>query len=317
MNDEEELLSIAEALRTDQSYDEPMYDFNESVTTFEDPNFELAGFCLEKSAASAPDTKKSRPVLRRITSAMQMNIIDSMRVKGPEHIREVCSFPQRSAGWFKARTHIITGSKAGSAVGMNPYQKPDEFLRQQLWPSFKGNKMTRHGTAMERFGAASCLRLIRTLRSDPAAELAIPGLILCEKEPILGYSADGVVLFSDGTRSLVEIKTPWSRKPYKSIPKMYWCQIQLGMYILDLKNCYFVVYCGEGEEGRDDETHITEYLRDDDFINNRLLPSIRQIFFRRYLPLRVCFDMGALHEGQCYLPHGTKVDYLDSSVFNK
>jgi hypothetical protein len=152
---------------------------------------------------------------------------------------------------------------------------------------------------------------------DPNAQLAIPGLIVSQTEPMLAYSADGIVVFSDGTRKLIEIKCPFRRKPYPTVPKMYDCQMQLGMHILDLPACYFVVYCGTGVPGRDDETHIQEIPRNRRFTEDVMLPAMRKFFFRRYLPMYACLKLGMLRHNQCHIPHGVRVDYLNEAVWKE
>jgi putative phage-type endonuclease len=260
---------------------------------------------------------RAPPAVNRITQDMQLAIVQSMMINGPDHIREICSMPQRSEGWFAARVHRLTGSKAGSCIGFNPYETPDKMLCSLLWPSFSTNAAMLNGVAMERPAAVSCLRRIRLDTGDPNVQLAIPGLIVSQEEPMLAYSADGIVLFSDGTRKLIEIKCPFRRKPYLTVPKMYDCQMQLGMHILDLPACYFVVYCGTGVPGRDDETHIQEIPRNRRFTEDVMLPAMRKFFFRRYLPMYVCLKLGMLRHNQCHIPHGVRVDYLNETVWKE
>ena len=256
-----------------------------------------------------------RPIVTHITHEMQLEVVHSMLIQGPDHVRKICAMPQRSDGWFAARVHRLTGSKAGSCAGFNPYETPDKMLCSLLWPCFVSNAAMRNGTLQEPWAAKSFLRRIRADMRDPKAQLAIPGLIVSQEEPMLAYSADGVVVFSDGTRKLIEIKCPFKRKPYPAVPKMYDCQMQLGMHILDLPACYFVVYCGTGVPGRDDETYIQEIPRNRRFTEDVLLPAMRKFFFRRYLPMQVCLKMGMLRNNQCHIPHGVRVDYLDGSVW--
>lgn len=280
-------------------------------------------FSPEREPAAGTKNKNALPVqnvqrvafsTKHITHDMQMKILHSIHVSGPDHVRLICSHPQRSPEWFSARQHRITGSKAGAAANMNEYESQDQLLRELLWPTFVGNRACTNGVLMEPFAAKSLLRLER--RKDSGVQLAIPGLIVSVEEPIIAYSADGVLIYSDGTRKLVEIKTPVRRKPYSTVPLMYTCQIQLGMYILNLQSCLFVVYCGAGTPGVDDNTHVTEIPRDNNFIKNLLLPRLREFYFKRYLPLRVCFDLGGLRKGQVHMPHGCSVEYLDPNRYN-
>jgi putative phage-type endonuclease len=266
------------------------------------------------ASAPAPAPAPALSPLTCITRDMQLSIVKRLRISGPEDIRRICAYTQRTPEWFTAREHRLTGSRAGTACKMNPYESPDKLLCEMMWPNFKGNAATRNGTKCEPFAAKSLLRIVRL--TDPGAQLAIPGLIVSQEESFMAYSADGVLLYSDGTKKLVEIKTPVKRKPYPSLPPMYKCQIQLGMHILNLESCVFVTYCGTGRAGRDDETHIQEFKRDDEFLRSILLPRLRTFFFTRYLPLRVCFEHGMLRQNQFYVPNGVSVEKFDAADFN-
>lgn len=213
-------------------------------------------------------------------------LLDELQVTESD-VRRICQLPQRSEEWMKAREGRITGSRIGSIIGLNPYQSVDQALCDLLWGSdFKGNAATRRGTELEPRAAESLLRVIRR-DQDVKAEMAVPGLIVCLKDPIFAYSPDGVILFSDGRKVLVEIKVPFNRKPYDLMPKQYYCQMQLGMYVMDLSSCLFTQYCGEGKGAHEDcKTVIEEVKRNDQFIESRMLPLARKFYNERYLPMR-------------------------------
>jgi putative phage-type endonuclease len=272
---------------------------------------------IEDNLGNRGFTGRFLPKIALITREMQIKIIREMLMRDDDHVREICSMAQRTEGWFAARLNRITGSKAGSASGFNVYETPDKLIVSLLWPSVISSPAMINGTKMERFGAKSFLRKIRLEMNDPNAQLAIPGLIVCKNEPMLAYSADGIVIFSDGTRKLIEIKCPFKRKPYPSIPKMYDCQMALGMHILNLNSCYFVTYCGTGVPGVDSDTYIKEIPRNRIFTETVMLPAMRKFFFRRYLPMKVCFDLDILRQGQCHVPHGVRVEYLNESIWDE
>jgi putative phage-type endonuclease len=240
-----------------------------------------------------------------ITKEQQEEIVKGLKVT-EKQVRKICNFPQRTPEWHEARKHRITGSRIGSAIGMNRYQTEDQLLSEMFWPCFKGNPATQRGTRMEKFAAESILRITRRKTGNPKIQLAIPGLIVCQKEPIFAYSPDGVIIFPNGERLLLEIKAPFNRKPYPKVPPSYYCQVQLGMYVMNLDHTIFVMYCGEGVVGDDSQTHILKIKRNEDFIQNILLPKARK-FFQRYTLLSICFDRGLLKTGQVYLPRGVKV----------
>ena len=57
--------------------------------------------------------------------------------------------PQRSDLWLQARKNSITASQFGSAIGLNPYNSPDQMLIEKLWIPFRGNEATHWGTYHE------------------------------------------------------------------------------------------------------------------------------------------------------------------------
>jgi len=247
--------------------------------------------------------------LKLITREMQQKVLDS-KVVGDEDIRRINSAPQRSQEWHAAREGRLTGSRAGTAIGKNPYESQDDLMRSMLgFTKFAGNAATRNGTKMEPFAAASFLRIMRA-RYGAGCQLGIPGLIVCKAHPYIAYSADGVVILEDGTRALIEIKAPFRKKVYPMTPPMYFAQMQLGMFVLNLSACYFVVYCGSGGHTDDSNTHIEVIPRDNKYINETLLPGLNKFYFKRFLPMYICLKHNMLKNGQVYLPCGVRVEYL-------
>ena len=132
-------------------------------------------------------------------------LIESLSVTD-EDIRRISGLPQRSDEWHQARAGRITGSRVGGCIGSSEYDTPDSILKSMLWGSeFKGNAATRRGTEMEPVAQKSVSRIIKRDR-DPGAELLLPGLIVCKSDPIFAYSPDGIIVFSNGSRCLIEIK---------------------------------------------------------------------------------------------------------------
>ena len=205
-----------------------------------------------------------------------------------DDVRRISKLPQRSPEWMTARENRITGSRIGALIGMNQYQDADSALKDLLWGStFTGNAATRRGTRLEPHAAKSLIRKMRALHGVDV-NLAIPGLIVCKSDPIFAYSPDGVLVFGDGKKVLVEIKAPFNRKPYDIIPRQYFCQVQLGMWVMGLSECLFVQYCGEGNGvADDDKTLMSTITRNDNFIQNVMLPAANKFYYERFLPLKV------------------------------
>jgi putative phage-type endonuclease len=145
---------------------------------------------------------------------------------------EATYFEQRSQEWLDLRENMLTASDAASALGANPYEKPDKLLMKKCGAhKWSGNAATAHGTLLEPVARD----LYDAQFSKKTHEL---GLVVHPKYPFLGGSADGVT--EDGI--LVEIKCPLKRKIEPKVPKHYVAQVQLLMEILDLEVCDFVQY---------------------------------------------------------------------------
>jgi putative phage-type endonuclease len=256
-----------------------------------------------------------------MTRDMQMQIIMKVFVKTAGDIRRISQAAQRSEEWHVARLYRLTGSRIGAAVGQSPYTTPDQLLREMLWPAFKGNASTRRGTLFEPYAGRSYLRFERQ-KSGQSTELAIPGAVVSKLRPYFAYSPDGIVMCDNGSQKLIEIKCPVKSKPYPRIPSMYMAQMQMGMWLLGLQSCDFVVYCGEGPYARvevidDKKMFVTAVPRDDIYLERMLLPKATEFWFKRFLPLRIALECGWLKRGQVHLPAGIRLELLDQSVFDE
>ena len=57
---------------------------------------------------------------------------------------------QRSEEWLKLRGNMLTASDAASAIGDNPYEKPEDLILKKCgYGTFKGNAATYHGNKYE------------------------------------------------------------------------------------------------------------------------------------------------------------------------
>jgi len=240
--------------------------------------------------------------VRVVTLDMQRAVVESLGPITDDDVRRICAYPQRTPEWFDARKHRITGSVCGAAIGNSPYQKPRDLVFQLMWSTFKGNKFTDYGTKNEPLAQQAYINIMRK-KHGPGFNLGLPGLIVSRVSPYLAYSADGVAIFTDGNRRLIEIKCPYKRQRYNGIPPMYFCQMQLGMHILRMESCDFIEYCGSEEA-----TFITPVPRDPEFIRRRLLPGLRHFFFEMYLPMAVAKSMGWLGFESAFMPYGTTVE---------
>ena len=97
--------------------------------------------------------------------------------------------------WHDMRRVRLTASTA-KKVPVRPTTSPDKFLADHLHPTFHGNSATHHGTVSEEVARRSLM--------DQGFNIDMRGLVLCDGEPWLAASPDGII----NTDQLLEIKSP-------------------------------------------------------------------------------------------------------------
>ena len=181
---------------------------------------------------------------------------------------------QRSPEWFEARKGVITGSRVGSILGVNPYATAEDVLRDMVREhfgaekEFTGNAATNHGERMEPIALACYERETRYT-------VAQTGFVKHEDYDWLGASPDGLVGLDGG----LEIKCPyWAKEPYSVHDKpSYYAQCQHVMEVCDLEWMDFFCYIN-------DDTFLMERVsRDRDWFAQQL-PKLMQ-FRDRYLEI--------------------------------
>ena len=147
--------------------------------------------------------------------------------------------------WLALRVGRITGSAAGAALGVNPYDPALMMFMRQWFGEIPGvdDESTQdrsamdHGTRCEPFARAWHERVMRVRVEE--GTFCVP--FARAWRHVMGYSDDGRVLSSDGFwRILAEYKNPVSGM-YPEVLIYYMTQIQMGMYVLQLPESHFVV----------------------------------------------------------------------------
>lgn len=146
---------------------------------------------------------------------------------------------QRSEAWFKARVGVVTGSRVGSILGVNPYQTRADVMRDMVREyfgaekEFTGNVATRHGEAMESVA-------ISFYEAHAGVKVDQVGMVKHDKYDWIGASPDGLIGLDGG----LEIKCPyWAKEPYSVYDKpSYFAQCQLVMEVCDIEWMDFVCY---------------------------------------------------------------------------
>ena len=233
------------------------------------------------------------------------NLLKALEVT-PEEQRVIWSTEQRDPLWHLHRAGRLTGSRVGSACGMNKWCTPDQLVHEWLYKPVVMNAAMQHGIDNEnpvrQMYIDSKLRQNRPTKQvieferppegigedymhidmDPAAasdkpydlKVDVRGVVVHPKHPWIGYSSDGEATDSDDNY-LIEIKCP--RRPYEDIPLYYYAQIQAGMWLLNYKYCDFIVWTKE-------HFSIKRYAFNEDFWNSFMFPRMEDFYFNKFIP---------------------------------
>jgi putative phage-type endonuclease len=215
----------------------------------------------------------------------------NLKVSQADVVR-IMNVPQRTEEWLKARKGRITASNYGAATRHNPHCSTKQLLKNLLWSVFKGNAATRWGTEKEPVAADVYERFMEKYTQDEegAFNVEYPGLIICQKYPWIACSPDGLPM-KGLFRWLLEIKCPFARKFYPTVPHYYYDQIQGIMGVLHLPYADFVVWTPE-------RTQIRRYAFDPDYWSKVLFPRLEDFYMNNYLPRLIMKENGKLKEGE-------------------
>ena len=147
------------------------------------------------------------------------------------------SLAQGSQAWFDARKGMLTGSRVGAILGLNPYSKPDDVLREMIREAhgaereFVGNIATDWGNKHENTALAE-------YENATASMVISTGFYAHTDYVWLGASPDGII-----GEGLIEVKCPFSQK-IKTLAEQphYAAQVQLQLEVTDKSWCDFVTW---------------------------------------------------------------------------
>ena len=167
-------------------------------------------------------------------------------------INELLKIPQheqRSAEWFKQREDKLTSSDAATALGINPYQRPNDVLFKKCGHDLKpfvGNIATRHGQKYEDEAIDKYCEKTNS-KNFNFGLISYEDVYHNNDYYWLAGSPDGIAIDKDDENAkpiLLEVKCPFKRKIVMGeIPKYYVPQVQLNMFICDLELADFIEYC--------------------------------------------------------------------------
>ncbi|KAK7482091.1 hypothetical protein BaRGS_00026675 [Batillaria attramentaria] len=205
-----------------------------------------------------------------------------------EKLEQATQQQSSSKVWHDARKIRLTVSSA-KKVPVKSTTDPSRFLRDHLFPSFRGNHATNHGKENE----PNALRELQRIGYPTVSS----GTVICPEEPWLSASPDGII---KDTNVLVEVKCPVttgadmtkcleSGKPVCDVklingrhvlmrngPRGYFMQTQLGMKCTNTKQCIFFVWCAE--------SHILINVEYDEKYTQSLVERLKRFYFTTMLP---------------------------------
>ena len=150
---------------------------------------------------------------------------------------------QGTQEWLDARKSKITGSRVGAILGVNPYSKPDDVMREMVREhfgaerEFTGNVATEHGNEYEAVA-------LQDYEIYSGNEVTSAGLLVHPHIEWLAVSPDGLI----GADGGVEIKCPYSGniKDLDSQPH-YKSQVLLCLAVTGREWWDFYVWTENGE----------------------------------------------------------------------
>lgn len=208
---------------------------------------------------------------------------------------------QRSPEWHAQRKLRLTGSRVGAILGLSPWQKPDDVLREMV--------REHHGAPSEfvdnpavHWGNRHETRALLAFMRETGLQVEQCGFFPYGDR--MGASPDG--LTSDG--GVLELKAPYSLrkggefKPLAEQPH-YMAQVRMEMLATGRKHAYFAQYRAPhgdplSHDYAPEAMHIERVEFDAGWID-RVLPEL-DLFYKRLLaeldnpdhlePLRVSID---------------------------
>lgn len=174
-----------------------------------------------------------------------MNCPQNLKIK---KLLEIPQFEQRSPEWFEQRKDKLTSSDAASVLGLNPYEDYASVLFKKCGAGkpFVGNEATLWGQKYED-EAIECYCSVFNKRNFNFGLISYTDVHIDNKYTWLAGSPDGIVEdvdFPNGFEPiLLEVKCPFRRKiVMNKCPVYYYPQVQLNLYITNLKIADFIEY---------------------------------------------------------------------------
>ena len=188
--------------------------------------------------------------------------------------------------WRDSRRVRITASTA-SKVPKRKTTNPDKFLREKMFPTFKGNNATRHGQVEEGNARAFYAEHFGVVVEDK-------GSLLKSGMQWLSASPDGII----NNTEIIEIKCPVVdsldamidggkydvRKGSDGVlflapngSRGYYQQVQLTMYCCEVKACKFFLWKNK------DDYKVIDVKIDENYVSS-VIKRLEEFYFVKFLP---------------------------------
>lgn len=154
---------------------------------------------------------------------------------------------QRTEQWFEQRKGRVTASSVGAILGLSPYMKREDVMRNMVREyhdyerEFKGNQATEYGTFHEDMAAMDYQLKTGNVISKTGFHAY---------ENWLGASPDGII----DMWTLIEIKCPYGQRDkippvFKTLKEQphYYAQVQVQMFVTKTNKCDFYQWSPNGD----------------------------------------------------------------------
>jgi hypothetical protein len=114
--------------------------------------------------------------------------------------------------WHKEHKKRLTSSNFGAVMSRKASTKNAPLVQRMMYPTFRGNKFTRHGLAME----AVTAKEYELKKAEEGKHVVVlsSGMVICHEQQQLGASVDGIVFNkSENSYGILEIKNVLKDKP--------------------------------------------------------------------------------------------------------
>ena len=218
-------------------------------------------------------------------------------------IDEITGLSSKNPEWLQARIGLITGSSVGSFLGCGYVSKKDsidKMILGQKEVNVYVKQMMVWGTVNEENAKKVCIHQLKYIFKKDVI-VRTHGLTLNKQYPEFGYSCDGIIEIPECEENmLLEIKCPahnkylfrdptlkgtpiygnhdWPNGKTGPVPTGYWCQIQLGMFMTNLKRCCFFTWTPA--EARCEFVDFDEL-----YVTKILLPKSRAVYWDEIMPV--------------------------------